>query len=243
MVTFAFIAWVYQLTPTVFEISGLHCEVIRKPIKNLHLRVYPPDGRIRVSAPLRMNQKTIEQFILAKQDWIVQSRDRFLSRKPPVPPTFAAGELHYLFGQPYPLAFHPSAKRAFCSLTDNHLCFHGPMATPDEEKAALLDTWYRQQLKLQLEQLIPLWEKTIGVKANAVGIKKMKTRWGSCNTQTARVWFSLMLAQKPLACLEYVVVHELVHLLEASHNQRFHRLMSQFLPDWQQRKILLNHQP
>ncbi|MDX1838798.1 M48 family peptidase [Legionella taurinensis] len=225
---------------SVFEIRGLRCELVRKPIKNLHLRVYPPDGRIRVSAPLRMNQKTIEQFIIAKQDWIEQSRQRFLSRVPPAPRHYNDGEIHCLFGQPCILTINPTSKRPFCSLNGQFLCLNIAAEASYEDKASLIEGWYREQLREQLNELIPRWEKIIGVKANAVGIKKMKTRWGSCNTRTARVWFSLMLAEKPLACLEYVVVHELVHLLEASHNHRFHGFMNQFLPDWQKRKALLN---
>ncbi|KTD49748.1 zinc metalloprotease [Legionella rubrilucens] len=225
---------------SVFEIRGLRCELVRKPIKNLHLRVYPPDGRIRVSAPLRMNQKTIEQFIIAKQDWIEQSRQRFLSRMPSTQRHYNDGEIHYLFGHPCILTIKPTSKRPFCSLNEPFLCLNIAAEASYDDKASLVQRWYREQLRQQLNELIPRWEKIIGVKAHAIGIKKMKTRWGSCNTRTARVWFSLMLAEKPLACVEYVVVHELVHLLEASHNHRFHGFMNQFLPDWQKRKALLN---
>ncbi|WP_065230274.1 M48 family metallopeptidase [Legionella erythra] len=228
------------MTHSVFEIGGLHCELVRKSIKNLHLRVYPPDGRIRVSAPLCMNQQTIEQFIIAKQDWIRQSRQRFLSQPLPTVQQYHDGEIHYFFGHPYQLTIVPGSTRPFCSLDAPFLYLHTTAESSFEERAVLVQQWRRQQLQLQLDELVPRWEKIIGVRTQAVGIKKMKTRWGSCNTNAARVWFSLMLAEKPLACLEYVVVHELVHLLEASHNHRFQDFMNQFLPDWRQRKALLN---
>lgn len=221
------------------EIDGIVVEIIRKPIKNIHLRIYPPDGQVKVSVPLRLHLDLIYRQLSAKSDWIHHQRARLKTQ--PTQPSFKweTGEQHYFLGKIHTLIIHETETRKRVSIDDKFIhCFVNINTTPAEKKA-LLQNWYRQQMKTLLPALIEKWESIIGVKINAWGIKIMKTRWGSCNTRAQRIWLNLYLVKKPLVCLEYVLVHELVHLLEANHNKRFYALMDRFMPAWRNYQKLL----
>ena len=219
------------MTKKLLEIDGISIEILRKPIKNIHLRIYPPDGQIKVSAPLRLSMKLIKNQLETKLSWIRSQRARLQAIPVAAPLILESGETHYFLGKGYTLAVQEEHAMKVSLDGDFMRLFIKPNL-PLESKEFVLQNWYKQQMKEQLPALITKWEPIIGVKVAALTIKTMKTRWGSCNVQKARISLNLNLIKKPLACLEYVLVHEMVHLLEASHNKRFHAFMDQFLPHW-----------
>ena len=229
-----------QMKTDLIEFEGISIELQRKSIKNIHFRVYPPDGRVKISAPLRFSLKTIYQQIATRSDWIHTQRKRIQAIPYAREPMMCSGETHVFLGQPCILQVSNVApyKKVFMQDAVIHLSANPQASTT--EKYNLLQAWYRQQMTALLPELIKKWQKIVGVDIAAWGIKKMKTRWGSCNIRTRRIWLNLTLIEKPLLCLESVLVHELVHLHEASHNARFYALMDQFMPEWRQAKQLLN---
>ncbi|KTD08065.1 M48 family metallopeptidase [Legionella jamestowniensis] len=219
------------------EIDGIIVEISRKPIKNLHLRIYPPDGQVKVSAPLRYRLDTIRAQIQAKINWIHHQRKQLRAQHPPL--SYNTGEQLYFLGKAYTLINLPQNTRSQVSVVNDQIhCFASANATR-EEKEKLIQNWHRQEMKSLLPDLIHQWEPILGVQVKEWGIKSMKTRWGSCNISAHRIWLNLRLMTKPLACLEYVVIHEMIHLIEKNHNKRFYTLMDKFLPDWRHRQMLL----
>ena len=226
------------------EINGIIIELIRKPIKNMHLRIYPPNGDVKVSAPLKLPIKLIRQQLESRSAWIQKQRNRFRTSPPATSAKFETGEQHYFLGKPYTLTVKEQT-RAMKIIFDNESlhCLVKSNSTEKERQLILLN-WYRQEMNAYLPALIAKWEPIIGVNVAAWGIKIMKTRWGSCNTHARRIWLNLNLIKKPLSCLEYVLVHEMIHILEASHNKRFYMLMEKFLPQWREtQKQLEESQP
>lgn len=214
------------------EIDGIPIEILRKPIKNMHLRIYPPDGRVRVSAPLRLSLHHICSQIEAKREWLHAQRARIQTQSAPSKPSMQSGGSHYFLGHAYTLSLLESTQTFQIILADQMILLSAKRDASDHEKEAFLKQWYREQMQLRVPDLIKKWEAVIGVTLAEWGVKTMKTRWGSCNTRKRRIWLNLSLIKKPILCLEYVLVHELIHLLEASHNARFYRLMDQFMPEW-----------
>jgi predicted metal-dependent hydrolase len=222
-------------------VSGIKVEVVRKDIKNLHLGVYPPQGRVRVAAPLVISDEAVRLAVIDKLGWIKRQKAKFVDQPRQSQREMVNGESHYFLGQRYRLRVHevdaPArvAVRGIASLD----LFVRPKTNADQREAILLH-WYREQLKLLIPSLLDRWQPIVGVQVMGWGIKKMKTKWGSCNPTAQRVWINLELAKKPELCLEYIVVHELVHLLERNHTDRFMVLMDGFMPDWRSRRALLN---
>ena len=220
------------MTDHQIEIDGITIEILRKPIKNMHLRIYPPDGKVQISAPLSLSLRTIRQQLEMKLQWLHKHRAR-LQAEPTTPePTLQTGEAHLFLGRTYTLNVIDSLRRPQITLNDGMLTLSVKPGLSVVEKKALLSQWHRSQMHSLVPMLIAKWQPLIGVTVASWGTKMMKTRWGSCNTRTRRIWLNLVLIQKPLASLEYVLVHEMVHLLEASHNARFYQLMDSFLPEW-----------
>lgn len=215
-------------------------QVTRKNIKNMYIRVHAPAGAVCVSAPVTMPTKQIQAAVRTRIDWIRQQQQRLAQAVIRPEPKLITGESIYLWGQPYQLFIHDLATKAFVTVTENTINLFVRPGANLNQRQQLLEKFYRQQLSEQIPLLMEKWQPIIGVTASSWHIKKMKTRWGSCNTRVGRIWLNLSLATKLPKCLEYVVVHELVHLLEPSHNHRFKGFMSQFLPDWRARKTLLN---
>ena len=223
------------------QVGGIRVEVVRKDIKNLHLGVYPPAGRVRVAAPLVISDEAVRLAVIDKLGWIKRQRARFAAQPRQSEREMVNGESHYFLGQRYRLRVHEvdaPAKVAVRGIASLDL-FVRPGASSAQREEVLL-RWYREQLKEKIPPLLAKWQRILRVKVNAWGVKKMKTKWGSCNPSAKRLWVNLELAKKPVQCLEYIVVHELVHLLERHHNDRFMALMDQFLPDWRARRSLLN---
>ena len=222
-------------------VNGLAVQVVRKTIKHLHVRVLPPDGLISVSAPRHLTDEQICRSLLPKVEWLNKHRQHFLQHDGHTGREFISGESHWFRGKRYRLeVLHGQGKGCVLRADDGVLQMTISAQASHAQRAALLDAWYRQQLKALLPPLLIHWQTAMSVQANGWGIKKMRTRWGSCNTLQKRIWLNLELAKKPPQCLEYVLVHELVHLLERTHNARFYAFMDHFLPDWRQHRLLLN---
>lgn len=219
-------------------LHGMEIIVIKKRIKNINLRI-DRQGVVKVSAPMRCSLQRIHAFLTEKEDWITLHVAKIKAQPRQTPVSVQTGELGYYLGKTYPFQVHTSHQRPCIKLEDDHIaCFIRPSTTEDQ-KQLLLKDWYRTQMQSILPALITKWEPIIGVQVKEWGVRVMTSRWGSCNTLKSRIWLNLNLMQKPLICLEYVLVHEMVHLLEASHNRRFYALMSLFMPEWMACKRLL----
>ncbi len=221
--------------------SGIRVEVVRKPIKNLHLSVHPPDGHVRVSAPSHMDDEAVRLAVVSKLCWIRRHQKTFADQPRQSQREMISGESHYFLGRCYRLTVteRNGPNRITLNGTSN-LTMQLRPGTDRDKREQLLNTWYRQHMKELVPDLISKWQPIIGVQVADWGIKKMKTRWGSCNTRDHRVWLNLELAKKSLDCIEYVLVHEMVHLLERKHSERFKALMDQFLPQWRLNRDELN---
>ena len=217
---------------------------MRKPIKNLHLSVHPPDGHVRVSAPSHMDDEAVRLAVVSKLSWIRRHQKTFADQPRQSQREMISGESHYFLGRCYRLTVteRNGPNRITLNGTSN-LTMQLRPGTDRDKREQLLNTWYRQHMKELVPDLISKWQPIIGVQVADWGIKKMKTRWGSCNTRDHRVWLNLELAKKSLDCIEYVLVHEMVHLLERNHSERFKALMDQFLPQWRLYRDELNQAP
>jgi len=225
------------------ELGNIAIDVEQKNIKNIHLSVYPPLGKVKISAPERMDLDTIRVFAISKLSWIKKQQEIFKNQERETPREYLTRESHYFRGKRYLLKVIEREARPKVILRHSKIeLYIRPNATI-EKKRQVLDEWYRAELKEMVPKMIEQWEKKIGVKSNAFGIKKMRTKWGSCNTEAKRIWLNLELAKKPAECLEYIIVHELVHLLERSHNDRFVKYMNEFMPKWRFYKEELNRLP
>ena len=219
-------------------------DVVRKDIKNLHLAVYPPDGRVRVAVPLLTDDEAVRLAVVDKLGWIKRQQKHFAQQPRQSQREMVTGESHYVWGHRYLLEVIRHAG-------PNHVQVCGSSTLelyvrPDADagrRRRILAEWYREQLKTQVPELIAKWEPMIGVEVNDWGVRKMKTKWGSCSIGARRIWLNLELAKKPAACLEYIVVHEMVHLLERRHNERFVALMEHFMPQWRLHRDTLNQEP
>ncbi len=229
----------YQL-----DLGGTAVDVVQKRIKHLHIGVYPPCGRVRVSAPLRLDREAVRLAVLSRLAWIRRKQAAFAGQERQSEREFVTGESHYFEGHRYRLDVVPAGGRPPVVLANNTVMSLRIRPGADRaEREAVLDRWYRRELRARLPALLEKWEARIGVQAAVVRIRKMKTRWGSCNTRTGDISLNLELMKKPASCLEYVLVHELVHLIERSHNARFRQLMDRHLPQWRAQRDLLNRAP
>lgn len=222
-------------------VSGLNVEVVRKNIKNLHLGVYPPLGRVRVAAPLAVSDDAVRLAVVGKLGWIKRQRAKFQAQPRQSQRRMVSGESHYFMGRRYRLRIVEGSTPMRVALRGNTAMdlFVRPETSTDRREE-LLQAFYRAELKRLIPTLLDKWQPILGVEANAWGIKKMKTKWGTCNIAARRVWLNLELAKKPIQCLEYILVHELLHLIERHHNDRFRGLMDQYLPQWQAHRDELN---
>ena len=219
-------------TPKQITVEDLVITVVRKNIKNLNLSVHGPDGRVRVSAPRQTSEATIRQVVQERLEWIRRQQKRLANMAEPAAPHYASGEPVDYLGQTYPLNVIESAGRPKAVLHAGQLDLVVPPGSTAAMRQRILEAWYRAQLKLLIPQLIAHWEPVMGVQVAAWGVKRMKTKWGTCNIRARRIWLNLELVKLPPATLEYVVVHEMTHLLERLHNARFKALLDGFLPGW-----------
>lgn len=221
-------------------VRGVEVQVRRKRIKNLYIRVQPPDGQVRVSAPLAATDAQVREVVGKRLDWIRQHQQRLRQRSPVPSLAVVSGELHPVEGRACRLRVLERAGRPKAWLHDGELLLGAAKDSTPEQRLEALRRFYRGLLVERIAPLAAHWEPRLGVRAEQWRIRRMKSRWGSCNIVARRVWLNLELAKKPPQCLEYVLVHELNHLLERLHNPRFYALMDRHLPDWRQRRELLN---
>lgn len=232
-----------KLMKKYLEIHDLKVEVTRKKVKNLNLRVYPSEGRVSLSCPLRTDDYVIKSFLTNKKNWIDKQLKKGESLKRRVIPEFVSGDKIFLWGEEMELLVQTVFHNEFVKMDEkNRIVLYVREGRTRADREKILSEWYRQALKNKIPGLIKKWEPEMGVKVSEFGVKKMKTRWGTCNIREARIWLNLELAKLKPDCLEYIVVHEMVHLLERLHNKRFYNYMSQFLPGWQETdKLLKQH--
>ncbi len=225
-------------------VSGIAVDVVRKDIKNLHLGVYPPHGRVRVAAPLVVNDEAVRLAVIDKLGWIRRQKSRFAEQARQSRREMVNGESHYFLGRRYRLRVHEQDGQAGVALRGlATLDLFVRPGTSTEQREAVLLRWHRDQLRVLIPPLLNKWQAALGVQVADWGIKKMKTKWGSCNAAARRVWINLELAKTSVQCLEYIVVHELVHLLERRHNERFTALMDKYMSHWRRSRKLLNAAP
>lgn len=228
---------------THLTLGDLTIEVERKPIKHLHLSVYPPDGHVRIAAPERMDLDTIRVYAISRLGWIKDQQRKFHEQRRESAREYIDHESHYVWGQRYLLQVLERDAPPTIELKHRHLLLGVRPGTPTARRHALLEDWYRRQLRAAVAPLLAQWELRLGVHVERIYIQRMKTRWGSCNPAARSLRFNTELAKKPPQCLEYIVVHELLHLLEPSHNPRFVALMEHHFPHWRLLRDELNRAP
>lgn len=226
------------------EVQGIPVEVVRKNIKHLHLGVYPPDGRIRVSVPLRINDEEVRLAVISRLGWISKRQKTFAKQERQSKRELVTGESHYYRGRRYRLDVIEENKVPTVRLANaTSIQMRVRPGSSRDKRKTVLDRWYRQYLRKQIPVIIAKWEPDIKVSVSEWRIKRMKTKWGSCNVNARRIWINLELAKKPDVCLEYVVVHEMIHLHERLHNAKFKAYMDKFIPRWRSIREELNQQP
>jgi len=225
-------------------VNNLVVDVVRKDIKNLHLAVYPPDGRVRVAAPLLTDDKAVRLAVISKLTWIKRQQALFEGQERQSAREYVSRESHYHWGKRYLLdvIYHDAPPKVVIrNKTTLDLFVRTGSDTLQRERVML--AWYRQQIKAAIPPLITKWEAITGVNVADWGVKRMKTKWGACTIETRRIWLNLELVKKPPRCLEYIIVHETVHLLERHHNERFVAYMDKFMPQWMLFRDELNQAP
>lgn len=224
-------------------LGDITVDVVQKNIKNVHLSVYPPTGRVRIAAPLRMNLDTIRIYAISKLSWIKKQQFKFREQPRETPREYLNKEGHYFLGKRYLLNIIERDAPPQIKLRHSTIELYIRPDTNTEKRQQILESWYRERLKELAPSIIQKWEVKMSVSLNEFHIKKMKTKWGTCNADASRIWLNLELAKKPFQCIEYIIVHELAHLLERNHNDRFVAYMDHFLPEWKQLRNDLNNLP
>ena len=226
------------------DINGLAVDVVRKKIKHLYVGVLPPLGRVRVSAPLRLDNETIRLAVISRLGWIRRKQAQFERQERQSQREYVTGESHYFEGRRYRLeVVEQDSPPAVVLLNNKTIVLSVRPGAGRDKREGTLYRWYRSRLRERLPALVAEWERKLGVQVNEVRTRKMKTRWGTCNSHARRIWLNVELMKKPASCLEYVVVHELVHLLERKHNNRFRKLMDKHMPQWRRHRDELNRAP
>lgn len=225
----------------IITVSDISVEVEWKNIKNIHLTVYPPDARIHISSPMNMTEDAIRLFIVTRLPWINSRVSQVLEQNRQTPREYVSGENHYFKGRRYRLKVIYNNLPPKVELQGNdYILLSVRCGTTEERRAEILKEWYRAEFKELLPTLISKWEDILGLKANKWSIKQMKTLWGSCNHRTGNIIFNLELIKKPMSCIEYIVVHELLHLKVRLHNDQYTALLNKYFPNWHQLKDELN---
>ena len=228
----------------IVDVRGTAVRVVRKPIKHLHLGVYPPDGRVRVAAPPHVDDDAVRLAVVMRLGWIRRRQAEFERQARQSRRELVTGESHYVDGRRCRLNVVKRDGPREVRLTGNStLTLHARPGDGRDARDAVLQRWHRRRLRDRLPALLAKWEPRVGVAAAEVRIRRMKTLWGSCNPRARRIWLNLELARKPPSCLEYILVHEMAHFLERRHDDRFHALMDRLMPQWRTHRGALNRQP
>ena len=228
----------------LIEVRGLPIEIVRKDIKHFYISIHPPNGQVRVSAPLRFDDDAIRMAIISRLGWIRRKQTAFIKQERQSQREYVSGESHYFAGKRYRLKVTEKDRPPTVRLLNNtRIALTVRPGTERDKREEIFHAWYREHLRSQIPSLLTKWEEKMEVSVNDVRIRKMKTQWGSCNIEAKRIWLNLELAKKPHTCLIYVLVHEMTHLHERHHNDRFRELMDTFLPQWRSYRDELNRAP
>lgn len=224
-------------------VAGINVDVVYKNIKNMHISVYPPIGRVRVAAPDRIDEDAIRLAVVQRLPWIKKQREQLQAAERESEREMVTGESHYVWGQRLRLKLIDGDGRPNIDVVGSKLQLSVPAGMDSAHRRKLLEAWYRKQIKAALPSLIARWEPIIGVRVKSWTVRRMKTKWGSCNPESGNVWINIELAKKHPGCLEYIVVHEMTHFHERTHNDRFVELMNKHLPNWRATRDELNGAP
>jgi predicted metal-dependent hydrolase len=224
------------------KLGEIEVDVILKDIKNVHLSVHPPHGAVRIAAPKRMHVDQIRLFAVSKLSWIRQQQKKLREQERETPREYIERESHFVWGKRYLLEIR-EADHSWVDLKHKRFVIHAPAGTSEHTKERIVEAWYRTRLKEAIPPLLAQWEPLMGVRTARFFVQRMKTKWGSCNQEAQTIRLNTELAKKPPECLEYLIVHELAHLLEPTHNARFIAVMDRFMPHWRLRRDLLNRLP
>lgn len=225
------------------KLGDIAVDVIMKDIKNVHLSVHPPTGRVRIAAPKRMDMEAIRLFAISKLGWIKDQQRKLNGQERETPREFLERESHYVWGKRYLFSVHEAEQPPSIELKHSRMVLTVRPGADVAKRQQVVEGWYRDLVKSATPAMIARWEPKIGVDVADFYVRRMKTRWGSCNSQARTIRLNTDLAKKPSECLEYIVVHEMIHILEPTHNDRFQALMGQYMPDWKQRRQMLNRLP
>jgi len=225
------------------QLGEIGVDVVRKGIRNIHLSVHPPTGKVRIAAPEHLTLDTIRVFAIAKLGWIRQQQRKLREQERETPREYLERESHWVWGRRYLLSIIEGHETPAVELASGRIIIRVLPGSGIEKRRTLIEAWYRRQVRAAVPKLIAKWERVLGVSVAGFFVQRMKTRWGSCNPAARTLRLNTDLAKKPASCLEYIVVHEMVHLLEPTHNAHFVALMDQFMPKWQHRRALLNRLP
>lgn len=225
------------------ELGDIVVDVVHKDIKNIHLSVNPPDGQVRIAAPVRMPLDRIRVFAISKLSWIRKQQQKMRDQERETPREYLERESHYVWGKRYLMSIKETDAAPVVRRKSDKLILQIRPGADESIRLAVLDDFYRELIKSEAPALITRWEPVLGVEVKRIYVQRMKTKWGSCNPTARTIRLNTDLAKKPMECLEYIVVHEMVHLLEPTHNANFAALMDRFMPLWRQYREELNRLP
>ena len=232
------------MTKEELQIGNVPVTVLRKQnLKNVYLRILPPDGQVTVSAPSYVTNAELSNFLLSKLPDIYMRQERMRSQPRQTERTYVSGEAHYLWGKPYRLQVVYAGTRASVTKRASKLVMTVPQGYTVEQRERVMTEWYRGELRRVLQSATRRCMQTTGIEADDFRIKNMKTRWGTCNIPQRRIWVNLQLVKKPPECLDYVLIHELFHLVEANHTHRFHEWVEKYCPTWREAEKALKEMP
>lgn len=225
------------------KLGDITVDVVRRDIKNVHLSVHPPSGRVRIAAPTRMKLDTLRLFAISKLGWIKAQQKALREQERESPREYLDRESHYLWGKRYLLKVVEEDAPAGVHIKGSRLLLYVRPGAGVEKREEVLTRWYRERLKEAAPPIIELWSPRLNVDVERFFVQRMKTKWGSANPVARSVRLNTELAKKPKECLEYIVVHEMIHLIEPTHNERFMRLMDKAMPMWKAYRDILNRLP
>ena len=227
----------------ILKLDGLQVDVTIKDIKNIHLSVYPPAGKVRISAPKHMRPSAIKAFVLSQLDWIRKQWKSVIEQDRETRRDYVSRESHYLWGERYLLKVVELNDQPRVQRKHSQLVLQVRPRADWIKRHDLMSSFYRNELRTKSATLISNWEPQLGVSVSRLFVQQMKTQWGSCNPMAGNIRLNVELAKKPVECLEYILVHEMIHLIEPTHSQRFVKLMNRYMPQWSERREALNRLP
>lgn len=222
------------------EVTGIPVIINKKDIKNMHLYVKPPNGRVEVSAPLHLSDESIAMFIRTRIGWIKKQQEKFREQPRQTAREYVSGETLYVWGKQYFLQVDYRNRGNALHLSGDKAILTVRQESTSQQRETFVNEWYRVRLKTEIEKRLPEWERVTGLHCNGWQTKNMTTRWGTCNTKTGKIWINLQLAKKPFECLDYVLLHELAHLRVKNHSGEFTAILDLYMPHWREVKKQLN---